>query len=183
MADRDHLQTAPVQDAAQLPGGLGLARPGAYRADGDDGLVAAEGYRAVAHEYEVRPEGQHQRGLVHELGVRYVAVGEHHLVHLVPADDRSKVVLRQYRDAGGVQRPCQGGRVAPPLYVRDLSGGEGDHVVPVVVTEIGVEVVEVAPSGAHDHYLYPFHVHGPLPESMPPLLHFPREPIRGGEPR
>src|SRR3972149_1679127 len=68
-----------------------------------------------------------------------------------PAQIATMGVLRRVdRDALRVEGPREGRGVPPALDARDLSRGEGDDLVLLVVPEVDVEVVEVAARGAED---------------------------------
>ena len=94
---------------------------------------------------------------MHEFGVGDVAVGEHHLVHLALADDGGQVLLGHDGYPLGVKGTGEGRGIASAIDVRYLRGGEGHHLVMVVIAEVGVEVVEIAPSRPHDDYLALLH--------------------------
>src|SRR3990170_3489518 len=89
--------------------------------------------------------------------MRNVTVGENDLVDALSADDIDQVALGEDWDPLGIELAGQLGRVDTPLDVRDLSGGEGDHLVILIVAEVHVEVVEVATGGPHDQYTLTIH--------------------------
>src|SRR3972149_5712915 len=76
----------------------------------------------------------------------------HAQVRLVRADEAGELLLRVDRDALRVEGPREGRGVPPALDARDLSRGEGDDLVLLVVPEVDVEVVEVAARGAEDDH-------------------------------
>ena len=137
-----------------LAGGLALARAGPDGADGDDGLAALDHRVAGAEEDEVGAGGQDLGGLVHDVLVGDVAVGEMDVVDLVGGDELVELGLGVDRDALGIELAGQGRGILAAFDVRDLGGGEGDDLVVGIVAEEGVEVVEVAPGGAHDDDLF-----------------------------
>jgi len=152
VADQRHAQARIQQQPADPAAGLALPGAGTDRADGHHRLGGAQHRGAGADQPEVRAGGQRDRRLVHDVLVGEVAVGQHDLVDLVVADDRRQLLLRQDRDAVGVVAAGQRGWVGAAGDPGDLGGGEGDHPGLRVVAEDGVEVVEVAPAGAHDHH-------------------------------
>ena len=94
---------------------------------------------------------------MHDVLVRDVRVREHDLVDLVLAYELLERVLGDDRNAVGIERAGELGRVAPPFDVRDLRRRERDDLVllPAAVDE--VEVVEVAARGACDQDSSPVH--------------------------
>jgi hypothetical protein len=87
---------------------------------------------------------------VHHVLVRHVRVGEHDLVYVEVRDQPAQVFLGVDGDAIWIGGPCKLGRVATSLDAGDLSGRERDHLYLRIVAVGDVEVVEVAPCGAHD---------------------------------
>ena len=87
---------------------------------------------------------------MHDVFVRDVAVGEDHLVGAKPADERSEFLFRVDRNAFGIQRTRQEGRVHPSLQVGNLGGGECHYLILWTFPEINVEVMEVAAAGTED---------------------------------
>ena len=69
---------------------------------------------------EIRPEGEHERRLVHEVDVRHVAVGEQHLVDGPVAQESRQVGLRDNRDTVGVARTGELGREPPAVDTGNL---------------------------------------------------------------
>ena len=93
-------------------------------------------------------------GLVHDVLVGDVAVGEVDLGDAVLPDQGVELLFGVDGDAVGVELAGQDGRVLPAVDVGDLGRGEGDDLEVRVVPEIGVEIVEIAPRGAHDDHLF-----------------------------
>jgi len=85
-----------------------------------------------------------------DVGVGDVAVREDDLLHLPIADDGLEVRLGEDRDALGIEPAGERRGVLAAVDVRDLRGRESHDVVGGVVAVDDVEVVEVAPCGAHD---------------------------------
>jgi hypothetical protein len=86
-----------------------------------------------------------------------LAVGEDDEVDGHLADELLQLGLGDDRDAGGIRRAGELGRVAPTGDARDLGGGEGHDLDGRVVTVDDVEVMEVATRRAHDHDACPMH--------------------------
>ena len=103
---------------------------------------------------KLAPAAMDLGGLVHDVGVGEVAVGEMDVVDLVVGDELVELGLGLDRDALGIELAGQDRGILAALDVRDLRRREGDDPVVGVVTEVGVEVVEVAPGGAHDDDLF-----------------------------
>jgi len=87
---------------------------------------------------------------VHHVGVGHIGVGEDYLFDLVFLDQIHQLFFGVNGDSGGIEPASQFRRVGAPLDIGDLRGGEGDHLVIRVVAEENVEVVKIAPGGAHD---------------------------------
>src|SRR5208283_1089158 len=101
-------------------------------------------------EHEARSRGQRDRGLVHDLGVRKVGVGEDHEVHRFPTNEVLELVLRHDRDALRVSRAGETRGVDPTGDVRDLRRRERDHLEFRTAPVEEVEVVEVSPGRTYD---------------------------------
>jgi hypothetical protein len=86
---------------------------------------------------------------VHHVLVRDVRVGEHDLVDPLAAGEVGQRLLGDDRDAVGVTRSGERRRVHAVRDAGDLRGGEGDDARLGVITVDDVEVMEVAPAGAH----------------------------------
>jgi hypothetical protein len=114
---------------------------------------------------------------VHDLLVRHVAVGEHRLVHPEIGDQRLQIAFRVGRAPVRGQFAGERRRVAAAVDVRDLGGGEADHVEILAVPVHDVEVVEVPPGGSQDQDLGAWHL---LPLSCYPSARR-RGCLRGSE--
>ncbi len=114
------------------------------------GLVDATMLRAGPTMRKSAPARQHERRLVHQVGVCDVAVGEEDVVDIVRGDEVGKLALRVDRDAIGVTRARQHRRERPVVDAGNLSGREGDDVDRRVLLQRDQEVVEVATGGSHD---------------------------------
>src|SRR5206468_249517 len=101
-------------------------------------------------QHEIGAGGGDDRGLVHDVVVRHVGVGEDDEVDLEVADQPGDLLLLVDRDPGGVPRARQGGRVPAAGDVRDLRGGEPDDIERRIVPEAEVEVMEVPTGRTHD---------------------------------
>ena len=102
------------------------------------------------HQPEVGARSHCRRGLAHDVLVVDVGIGKDDLVDAQHADQRRHLALRVDRDARRVELARKLGGIAPAVDVGDLRRGEGDDLVVLVVPEYQVEVVEIAPGGAHD---------------------------------
>ena len=78
-------------------------------------------------------------------------------------DEVFELDLGHYGDALGVAWPREFRRVSAAVDPRDLSGGERYHTREGIVAVHHVEVVEIAPRGAHDHHSLLPHRDLPLP--------------------
>ena len=87
-----------------------LAHSCSDRANADDRLDRANHARCGADDTEVSPGCENQRSLVHQIGVRDVAVGEQDLVDRVVGDETGKLGLGSDGDALGVAGPGRGSR-------------------------------------------------------------------------
>ncbi len=160
MTDRHDPLAGLAQHRLHLAAGLALARPGAHRADGDHRLRALDHGVVGPEQTEVGPQGVGERRAVHDVLVGHVAVGEHDLLDAVLLHELRHLGLVAGRDAVGVQPAGQLGGVLAVLDVRDLGRGERHDLVLLVVAEVGVEVVEVAPRSSHDEDFRAFgHAH------------------------
>jgi hypothetical protein len=150
VADDDRCDAPIGEEGGNVSGRLALARPRSRRADRDDRTAAPEHRPIGAQEREVRPRRERSRRRVHHGLVAHVAVGEHHRIDVVVADDLLELLLGQDGNPGGVQRACQFRRISAIGNARNLGRGEGNDLDVRIVAVDDVEVVEVAPSGAHD---------------------------------
>ena len=145
----DPKATGP-QDLADPPCRLALATARANSAHGDDGHTGRDHARVGPDQPEVRPGRQYHRGAVHHGLVRDVAVREDDLVARERADQCPQLRLGVDGDPVRIARAGEGGRIATSVDVRDLRRRERNDGVFGVVTQDGVEVVEVAAGGSHD---------------------------------
>jgi hypothetical protein len=129
VAHRDHGQPPAAQDFADLARGLGLAAARAHGADRDHRALGAQHGVLGADEQEIRAERLDQGGLVHQLHVGHVGVGEDHQVGRVRADERGQLGFGPDGDALGVARPGQLRRVDASADAADLGRGEGGYAV------------------------------------------------------
>jgi hypothetical protein len=91
------------------------------------------------------------------LPVVQIAVAQDHLIDLVLGDEVGHVVFLEDRQAVGIMGPGQFSRVAPPVDLGDLRGGEADDFVVLIVLEEQIEIVEVAPGSAEDQHPFASH--------------------------
>jgi hypothetical protein len=150
VADRRRRQPVRLQEPRQPSRGLGLARAGAHGADRDDRHLGRDHRPPRAEKREIGARGDGDGGLVHDMGVLDIAVGEHHLVDPVLPADAGEIVLRQDRNAVRVAAAGERGRIGPAGDARDLGGGERHHLEGRIVAKRDIEVMEVAPGGTHD---------------------------------
>lgn len=94
---------------------------------------------------------------MHHRLVREVAVGEHDLTHGLAAHQVTQMRLLDDRDAVGVGRPGQLGRIPAAGDLRDLRRGEGYDLVLGPRPEVGVERVEVPAARAQDDHACAIH--------------------------
>ena len=145
------VQAALSQQRRQVAGGLALAGAGARRADGEHRPAALDHRVVGAEEREVGASGEDPRCGMHHRLVAHVAVGEHDRIDTALADQGLELALGHDRDAVLVHRSGKLGRVAASRDAGDLGRGERHDLRPGIVPVDDVEVVEVAPGGAHDH--------------------------------
>ena len=147
----DHrLLPTPPEVLHHLAGGLALSRPRPHGTHRHDRHARVEHGRLGPEQRERGAGGHRQARLVHDVQVGYVRICEHDLVDLQLADEPQQLVFEVDGDPIRVARTGQLGRIPPVLDERDLGGREGHHLGFRVVPIDDVEVVEVAPSGAHD---------------------------------
>jgi len=157
VADHHDLQPLRLEQAGEVARGLALAGTGARGPRGDHRLGALDHGADGTEEHEVRAARQHTAGLVHHELVGHVAVGEDDPVDLLAGEDLLQLGLRDDVDAVRVERPGELRRVPTVIDPGNLGGREGDNLDAGVVAVDDVEVVEVAPGGAHDHDLCAVH--------------------------
>jgi len=75
-------------------------------------------------------------------------------IHVVVFDQVEQAVVRMNRDALRIESAGQFGRISPSLDVRDLGGRKTDHPLPLIVPEIGIEVVKLPTGRTHDHDVF-----------------------------
>ncbi len=92
------------------------------------GLLALDHRGIGPEEDEIGPGGHGLRGLVHDVFMGDVAVGEMDVVDLVLGDEGVHLGLGVDGDALGIELPRQDGGVFPALDVGDLGGREGDDL-------------------------------------------------------
>ena len=154
----DHRGLAALAERLHhLAGGLALPGPRSHRADGNDGDVRLEHGGMGSEQAEGRPGRHRQAGLVHDVQVRDVRVGEDDFVDVELADEAGKLLLEIDGDPIRVAGTAELGWILPVLDERDLSGRERHDVGLGIVPIDDVEVVEVAPCGAHDQDTFARH--------------------------
>ena len=131
---------------------LALSGAGAHRADRHDRLGRTDRGVVEAQQGEVGAGRDHLRCLVHDVLVRHVGIGEDHQIDRQLANQLLDAVLLVDRDAVGVARPGELGRIAAVGDVGDLGGGEADDLERRIVAEADVEIVEVAAGRTHDQH-------------------------------
>src|SRR5512140_2777625 len=158
--DGGHAAAFLLKDGGDAAAGLALAGTGPDGANGDDGPAALDHRGAGAEQDEVGPGGLGPGGHVHDVLVGQVAVGEVDVVDLVCGDESLHLGLGLDGDALGIELAGEDRGILAAGDVRDLRGRDSDHPIVGIVTEIGVEIVEVAPRGAEDQDL--FHARSPF---------------------
>src|ERR1019366_9595895 len=95
-------------------------------------------------EPKVRVGSHHARCEVHQVLVGDIAVGEHHCLDALVANQFFQVLLFKDRDPGGILRTaCQFRRVAAACNIGGLGGGEGNHLIVGGVAKNDVEIMKV----------------------------------------
>ena len=82
--------------------------------------------------------------------MRHITVGEDDLFCTILLDEVEQFFLGADGDSARVQRTSQLFRIDASFNVGDLGGGKGYNFVILIPAEEGVEVVKIAPCGAHD---------------------------------
>ena len=141
-----------VEDLGHAARRLVLADASAHAADGDDRLACLQRGVLRPEQNEGGAQRVHECAAVHDIVVGDIRVREDDLVDVVLADQRRQVVLGGDRNAVRVESAGEERRVAALIDVRHLRRREGDDIVLLVVAEVRVEVVEVAPRGPHDYH-------------------------------
>ena len=88
---------------------------------------------------------------MHHVLVRHIGVSEDYLADIILLNKLCKLRFRGDRDASGVKPAGQLPWVAAPFDIWDLRGRKCHDLIAIVIAEIGVEVVEVAPRSTHDN--------------------------------
>ncbi len=157
MADGGHAAALGLKNVGHLAGSLALAAAGADGADRDHRLGALDHGVLGPEQDERGPGGLDLAGLVHDVFVGHIAVGEIDLGHVELADEGIELLLGVDGDAVGIELSGQDGRILAALDVGDLRSREGHNLEIRIVPEVGVEIVEIASGGAHDDDF--FHAH------------------------
>ncbi len=152
MADGDDLLAHLLEQVRHVAGGLRLAAARAHRAHRDHRFAGRHHGVPGADQTEVGARSDHRRGLGHHVLIVDVRIGEDDLIHPEIADQVRELAFGMDWDSLRIVRPGQLGGVAAAIDVRDLCRGECDDLVTGVAPEEGVEVVEIAPCGAHDQH-------------------------------
>jgi len=150
MADGCHLVAHIPQDQGNTAGGLAFARTGADRTDRNHRLGGFQLGGVLTHQAKIRTHCHDQRCLVHDNLMRHITVRKYHLVHLVFPNQVLQFAFRVNRNSFRVQRSSKLSRIAATFNVGNLCRRKCHNFVILVVTEENIEVVKVAPSGAHD---------------------------------
>ena len=154
MADGGHPAALGLEDVGHPAGGLALAAAGADGADRDHRLGALDHGVFGSEQDEGGSGGLDLAGLVHDVFVGYVAVGEIDLGHVELADEGVELLLGINGDAVRIELAGQDGRILAALNVGNLGCRKRDHLEIRVVPEVGVEIVEIPSGGAHDDDLF-----------------------------
>ena len=87
---------------------------------------------------------------MHHVLVGYIGIGKDDLFDAQFLDQARQLVFGVNRDTLGVELTGQFFGVEAAFDIGDLGGGESQDVVILIPSEKGIEVVEIAPGGAHD---------------------------------
>jgi hypothetical protein len=87
---------------------------------------------------------------MHDFFVRYIAIGKNHLVDSQFPAQGFQLAFIADRDAVGIKRPGQLGRVAPAGYSGNLGRGKSDNLDMRVAPVAHIEIMEIPSSGAED---------------------------------
>ena len=151
MAHDGGAQAAAAQFARQPAAHRGLAAAGAHRRYRDHRHSRRDHGPQRAEQGEVGAGRERARGAMHDLGMGKVAVGEHHQLDLVRADQRLELGFRRDGDAFRILRAGERGGIAAPGDAGNLRRGKGHDFERRIVAIDDIEVVEIAPGRAHDH--------------------------------
>ena len=143
-------QAALAQLARQPAAHRRFAAAGAHRRHGDHRHARADHGALRAEQREIGAGGKGARSAMHHFGMGEVAVGEYDLFEFLLADQGFEFGLGQDRNAPGIKRTCQRGRIAPSGDAGNLRRGEGHDLERRIVAVDDIEIVEIAPGRAHD---------------------------------
>lgn len=160
MANRHNPMTVLLEELTDVASGLRLAAAGANGADGHDGLLAVDHGRLGSQHHEVSAGRVDPLGQTHDVAVRHVRVGEDAGVDSQSVDLIDQLGLVEDGNPFRIELAGQFGRVDPSLDIRNLGGGETDHLDFLGIAEQHVEVVEVASRGSQNQN--PFFLHQTL---------------------
>ena len=156
----DHSEAHSDEVFDDLTGSLGLTATSTGSADSDDGLFGFHHGVLRAHEPEVSASSVHDSADAHDVCVRLVAVCEHAVVNVKFLDQFGQLGLGIDADTLRVEIFAgQFLRIHTVVDAGDLLSGESHHIVVLVVTEEGVEVVEVTTCSTNDDHISNFFSH------------------------
>ena len=144
-------QAAYSQFARQPAAHRRLAAAGAHRRYRDHRHARRDHGALRAEQREIGPGGERARSDVHDFGMGEIAVGEHDLFHLARADQRLEFRLGHDRNALGIERAGERGRIAASGDAGNLGRGKRHDLERRIVAIDDVEVVEIAAGRADDH--------------------------------
>ena len=150
MAHGHHAFAHGTHDTAA---GLALARARARGANGNYGLGGLDHSVLGAKQHKIGAHGHGTHARAHDMLVGHIAVGKDSQVGARLAQHALEVGLGFNGNAFRVERAGERGGVAPPINIGDLCGRKGHHLIISVVAKEDIEIVKVAPGGAHNHNL------------------------------
>ncbi len=150
MANGNDLFAHGLQGIADFTRGLALAHTGAHGTDRHHRLGGFNHGLGGSEQAEGRAAGNDLGGLVHDIGMGYIAVGEDNFIYFQGLDELAQFAFGKNGDAFRVELATEFCRVDSALDIRNLSSGKGHHLHRGIVAIHDIKVVEVAPRGSHD---------------------------------
>ena len=162
MAHDHRLLAHALQDLGDTAGGLAFSASRAHGADCHDRLVRLDHGRRRAEEREISAQGHHARRLLHHVLVGDVGIGEHRLVDLLTLEELLKLTFRHDGYALRIEYAGKIRRIPAVSDIGNLRSREGHNAHGGVISEYAIEVVKIAPCGAHDDDVFPCHDRSPF---------------------
>ena len=158
MADHHRVPSQRAQFRRHAPRYRTLAASGAHRANRNDRNLRRQLGALGAQQPEIGSCGDRARCQVHQGWIRNVAVGKHHDIHVLVADDLFHRVFFHDRNARRIRCASQLRWVMSSGNVGDLRCGEGDYLKFRVIAKYDVKVMKISSSSSKDEN--PFHFYG-----------------------